>query len=115
MATLLGRTFSTDENTVTQADVQLLEKTVKSLVIKFYQEKFEKFLSSGSASPKVVRQYCKVSFVTCSRISLEISPKVARYTAHSTSGATSNDVLKISRATHAACLNISQETHGANV
>jgi len=33
MATLLGTLFSTGENTVAQADVQLLGKTVESLII----------------------------------------------------------------------------------
>ena len=55
MATLLGKYFSTDENVVAKADVQLLEKTVESLVIEFDQEKFEEFLFSGSASPKAMR------------------------------------------------------------
>jgi len=41
-----------------------------------------------------MRQYCKVSSGTCSRISLEISPKVARTIAHRAIGATSNEVLK---------------------
>jgi len=34
-----------------QADVQLLGKMVESLIFEFDQEKFEEFLSSGSASP----------------------------------------------------------------
>jgi len=55
MVTLLETSFSTDENAVAQADVRLLEKMVEFLVIEFDQEKFEKFLSSGSASPKVMR------------------------------------------------------------
>jgi len=52
MATLLGTSFSTNENTVAQVDVQLLRKMVESLVIEFDQEKFEKFLSSGPLSPR---------------------------------------------------------------
>ena len=94
--------------------LQLLGKMVESLVIEFDQEKFEKFLSLGSASPKAMRQYRKVSSGTCSRISSETSSKVARTTAHSVNGATSNDVLKTSRATHAARINVSQKTNGAN-
>ena len=43
-------------------------------------------------------QYRKVSLETRSRISLEITPKVARTTAHSASGATSKEVMKTSRA-----------------
>jgi len=61
MATLLGTTFSTDENVVAQADFWFLRKMVESLVVEFDQENFEKFLSSGSASPKAMRQYRKVS------------------------------------------------------
>ena len=112
MATLLGTSFSTDENAVVQAGVRLLGKTVESLVVKFYQEKFEEFLSSGSPSPKAMRQYHKVSSETHSRISSEITPKVARTTAQSASGATSEEVLKISCTTHAARVNLSQETTG---
>jgi len=52
MATPLGNSFSIDENAVAQADVRLLEKTIESLVVEFDQEKFEEFLSSGSASPR---------------------------------------------------------------
>ena len=55
MATQLGTSFFTDEKAVAQADVQLLEKMVESLVVEFDQEKFEEFLSSSSASPKVMR------------------------------------------------------------
>jgi len=66
MATLLGTSFSTDENVVAQADVRLLRKTVESLIVKFDQEKFEEFLSSGSASPKTMRKNRKVSSETCS-------------------------------------------------
>ena len=86
MVTPLGTSFSTDENTMVQIDVQLLGKTVESFVIEFHQEKFEEFLSSGSASPKATRQYRKVSFETRSRIPSEISPKVARIAAHSAVG-----------------------------
>jgi len=55
MASLLGTSFTTDENAMAQADVWLLGKTVASLVVEFDQGKFEKFLSSGSASPKAMR------------------------------------------------------------
>ena len=88
MATPLCTSFS-DKNAVTKADVRLLGKTVESLVIEFNQEKFEEFLSSDSASPKAMRQYHKVSSETQSRISSKITPRVARTTAHSASGATS--------------------------
>jgi len=40
MATPLGTSFSTDENAMAQADVQLLGKTVESLVVEFDQGKF---------------------------------------------------------------------------
>ena len=62
-----------------------------------------------------MRQYRKVSSETHSQISLEISPIVAYTSAYSTSGATSNEVMKISCATHAARVNVSQETRRANV
>ena len=64
MATTLGTAFSTDKNVVVQADVQLLGKMVESLVVEFDQGKFDEFLSLGSASPKVMRQYCKISSET---------------------------------------------------
>jgi len=61
-----------------------------------------------------MRQYRKVSFESHSQISLEITPKVARTTAYSASGATSEEVLQTSHATHATRVNISQETRWAN-
>jgi len=54
METPLRTTFSTDENAVAQADVQLLGKMVEFLIIEFDQGKFEEFLYSGSASPKAI-------------------------------------------------------------
>jgi len=87
---------------------------VESLVVEFDQGKFEEFLSLGSASPQIMRQYHKVSSEIRSRISSEISPRVARTFAYSSSDATSNKVLKTSRATYAAHVNISQETRRAN-
>jgi len=115
MATPLGILFSTDENAVAQANVQLLRKTVKSLVIEYDQRKFKELLSLGSANPRIMRQYRKVSSETHSRISSEISLKVARTSAHSTNGATSSEVLKTSCATHVVCVNVSQETRMTNV
>jgi len=50
MITLLGNSFSTDENVVAQADVKLLGSILESLVVEFDKEKFEEFLSSGSTS-----------------------------------------------------------------
>jgi len=113
MTTPLGTSFFTDKTAVTQAIVRLLGMTVKTLIVEFDQGKFEEFLSSGSASPKAMRHYRKVSSETCSRISLEITPKVAYTTAYNARGATSQEVLKTYRASHAACVNISQETHKA--
>ena len=49
-----------------------------------------------------------------SSISLEISPKVARTTAHNASGAASNEVLKISRVAYAARVNVPQGARRAN-
>jgi len=110
MATPLGTSFSTDENVVAQIDVRLFRKTLESLIVEFDQEKFEKFLFSSSASPKEMQQYRKVSSKTCSRIFSEITHEVARTIAHSTKGVTSEEVLKTSRAAHAARVNVSQET-----
>jgi len=86
---------------------------IKSLVVEFDQGKFEEFFSSGSASPKAMRQYRKVSFETRSRISSEITPKVAHTIAHSANGATSEEDLKTSRAAHAGRVNVSQESRKA--
>ena len=102
MAAPLGTSFSTDENVVVQAGFRLLGKMVRSLIIEFDQEKFEEFLSSGSASPKAMRQYRKISSETCSQISLKIISEVAHTTAHNAKGTTSKEVLKTSRAAHAA-------------
>ena len=114
MATPLETFSSIDENVVVQADVQLLGKTIESLVTEFDQEKFEKFLSLGFASPKAMRHYHKVSSETRSRISSEITPRGARATAHSASGVTSNEVLKTSHAARATRVNIPQGTRMAN-
>jgi len=110
MVTPLGKSFSTNENVVAQADVRLLGKTVESFVVEFDQEKFEEFLSSGSARPKAMWKYHKIFYETRFRISLEITPEVARTTAHNAKGATSEEVPKTSCVAHVACVNISQET-----
>jgi len=107
MATLLGTSFSTDKNVMVQTNVWLLRKTVESPRIEFDQEKFEEFLSSGSVSSKIMRQYHKVSSEIRSRISLEITPEVVHTTAHNAKDATSEEVLKTSSATY---VNVSQET-----
>ena len=60
MASPLGTTFSTDEQVLAQGDVTYMGKTVESRVVEFDQAKYEKFLSSGSKSPRA-RQYHKVS------------------------------------------------------
>ena len=51
MATLLGTTFSTDEQVVAQGDVTFMGRTIESLVVKFDQAKHEEFLSLGSKIP----------------------------------------------------------------
>ena len=86
---------------------------MESLIVKFDQEKFEEFLSSSFAS-KTMRHHRKVSSGTRSRISLEISPEVARTPANSASNATSNEVLKTSRVAYVIHVNVSEETHRAN-
>jgi len=98
---------------VAQADVRLLRKTIESLVVEFNLEKFGEFLSSVFASPKAMRQYRNISSETRSRISSEIIPEVTCTTAHNAKGVTSEEVLKISRAAHAARDNIFQETRRA--
>ena len=106
--------FSTDENAVAQADVQLLKRIVESFIVEFDQGKFEEYLSSDSTSSKTMQQYRKVSSRTHSRISSEISPKVAHTSSHSISNATSKEVLKISSAAYPAWINVSQETRRTN-
>ena len=108
MTTPLGISFSTDDNTVEQADIRLLGKMMESFIVEFDQGKFEEFLSSRSTSPNTMRQYRKVSSENRSQNSSEISPKVACTSTHSASGATSNEVLKTSRATHAFHVNTSR-------
>jgi len=60
MVTPLGSTFSTDEQVVAQGDVNFMGKIVESLVMECDQAKYEEFLSSGSKSPKVAWQYCRL-------------------------------------------------------
>ena len=55
MMTPLGSVFSTDEKTIAQIDLKLLESKVESLVVEFDQEKFEELLSLSSISPKSIR------------------------------------------------------------
>jgi len=57
-----------------------------------------------------MQQYRKVSSETHSQIFSEITSKVARTTAHSTSGVTLEEVLKTFHVAHAARVNVSQET-----
>ena len=54
------------------------------------------------------------SFFRDLQISSEITPKVARATAHNASGATSEEVLKTSRIAHAARVNVPQEARRAS-
>ena len=76
MATPLGTTFSTDEQAMAQGDITYMGKMIESLVVGFDQAKYEKFLSSGSKSPKA-RVYRKVSSGTCSRVCSEIPSDAA--------------------------------------
>ena len=80
MATLLGTTFSTDEQVMAQGDANFMGKLVESLVVKFDQAKYEEFLSFGSSSksPRVALQYLMVSLEIRSQVSSEASPKIAR-------------------------------------
>ena len=91
-----------------------MRKMVESLVVEFDQGESEEFLSLGSTSPKTIRQYRKVSSETHSRMSSEFYPKVAYTSAYNASVTTSNEVLKISCATHAAHVNVSQESRRVN-
>jgi hypothetical protein len=52
MATPLGNTFTTDEVIVAQAYYKLMGREVESLTVEFDQQKYEEYLSSGSASPR---------------------------------------------------------------
>ena len=52
MSTLLGTTFLTDEQVVTQGDVNFMGKTVESLVVEFDQAKYEEFLFLALRAPK---------------------------------------------------------------
>ena len=52
MATPLGTSFTTDEEIVAQANYKRMGSEVESLEVEFNQQKYEEFLSSGSASPK---------------------------------------------------------------
>ena len=60
-----------------QGDVTFMGKTVESLVVEFDQAKYEEFLSSGSKSPRVARQYRRVSSEIRSQVPLETFPKMA--------------------------------------
>ena len=61
MATPLGTNFTTEDEVVAQAVLKLLGSNVKSLVVEFDQEKYEKLLSTGSISPKSLRRLRQVS------------------------------------------------------
>ena len=100
MATLLRTTFSTDEQVVAQGDITFMGKMVESLVMEFDQAKYEEFLSFGSKSPRVTRQYRGVS----SQVSLETSQKMT-----CANRAISGHVTRVAR------INVSHETREANV
>ena len=63
MATLLGKVFFNNKKTVPQCDDETLGSTVETLVIKFYQERFEQILSEGGSNPINMRKYRKISMV----------------------------------------------------
>ena len=73
----MGTTFSTDEQVVVQGDVTFMRKMIESLVVKFDQAKYEEFLSSGSKSLRVARQYRRVFSEIHSQVFSETSPKMA--------------------------------------
>ena len=50
------------QKVVMQGDITFMGKMVESLVVEFDFAKYEEFFSSGSTSPRVVRQYRRVSF-----------------------------------------------------
>ena len=104
METPLETTFFTDEQAVTQGDVIFMGKIVESLGVEFNQAKYEDFLSSKSKSPRVARQYRKVSSEIHSRVSLETSPNMA-----CANRAISGRVARMAR------INVSHETREANV
>jgi len=108
MATPLGNVFSTDEKAIAQVDFKLLGSTVESLIVEFNQEKFEELLSSGSISPKVLRE-------THSQVSLETSYRETHILFDKASGSISLEGLTTSRGANMAYENVSQETHKANV
>ena len=100
MATPLGTSFSTDEQVVAQGDINFVKKMVESLVMEFDQAKYEEFLSSGSKSPRVMRQYSRISSEIRSQVALETSSRMA-----------------CPNSTISGCVahvNISQETREAN-
>ena len=103
MATLLGNTFSTDEQVVAQGDVTYMEKMVESLVVGFDQAKYEEFLSSSSKSPWA-RQYHKVSSGTRSQVRSETHSDATR----------KKDVMA-NHIIRNACVNVSNETRRDSV
>ena len=103
MATLLGTTFSTDEQVVAQGDVLYMGKTVESLIVKFDQVKYEEFLSSGSKSP-MARAYRKVSTGICPEVRSEILSD-----ATAVKDAVANRIMRNAR------VNVSQETRTVNL
>jgi len=72
--------------------------------VEFDQAKYEEFLSSGSKSPRVARQYHKVSSEIHSQVPSETSPKMA----------CANIVIS-ARVARVVRINVSHETREANV
>ena len=72
MTTPLGTiSYFTDEEMMVQSDTELLGSTVESLTVEFNQERYEKFLSSGSINPKSSQKFRKVSNETTLSFSSE--------------------------------------------
>ena len=87
-----------------QGDASFMEKMVESLIVEFDQAKYEEFLFFGSKSPRVARQYRRVSLEIRSQVPLETSPKMA-YANNAISGC----IARVVR------VNVSHETREANV
>ena len=86
-----------------QGNVSFKGKTVESLVVKFDQVKYEKFLFSGCKNPRVAQQYHRVSLEIRSQVSLETPPRMT----------CTNSVVS-GRVTRVARFNVSYESHEAN-
>ena len=103
MASLLGTTFSTDEQVVAQGGVTYMGIMVESLIVEFDQVKYEEFLSFGSKSPRA-RQYRKVSSGTRSPGHSEIP-----------SDTTDKKSVMVNHITRTIRVNVSHKTHEVSI